>query len=168
MGDIDNRVGISIHTINMGMKRIIDAHMKTAGYDEVTMMHGWVLKYLYENRDREVYQKDIEKRFGIGRSTVTTILQLMEKRDLIYRESVERDARLKRVVLTEKGYKHHDLSEEYITRVHTKVMENISEEEKETFLRIAAKIEQNISNCRSCIGEGISRQSKMKEDGSVC
>lgn len=150
MGDIDNRVGVSIHMLDMGMRRIIDANMKAAGYDEITMMHGWILKYLYDNRDREVYQRDIEKQFGIGRSTVTTIIQLMEKRDLIRRESVEHDARLKKVVLTTKGYKHHDLTEENINQMHKKVMVGISEEEKKTFLKIAEKIGANLKDCKSC------------------
>jgi hypothetical protein len=99
MSNIDNQVGFMVHKLDMGVKRILDAKMKAAGYDEVTMMHGWILKYLYDNRDREVYQRDIEKQFSIGRSTVTTIIQLMEKRDLICRQSVDHDARLKRVML---------------------------------------------------------------------
>ncbi len=144
MAEMDNRVGFMIHKLDMGVKKVLDAKLQAAGYDEVTMMHGWILKYLYDNRDREVFQRDIEKQFSIGRSTVTTIIQLMEKRDLIRRESVEQDARLKKVLLTEKGFKHHDLVEESIYGIHRQIMTNISDEEKLKFLDIVQRMDENL------------------------
>jgi DNA-binding MarR family transcriptional regulator len=81
MQELDNKVGYMIHKVDMGVKKILDATLKEAGYDEATLMHGWILKYLHDNSDRDIYQRDIEKQFGIGRSTVTTIIQLMEKRE---------------------------------------------------------------------------------------
>ncbi|MBQ7775654.1 MAG: MarR family transcriptional regulator [Lachnospiraceae bacterium] len=155
MGEMDNKVGFMIHKLDLGVKKILDANMKAAGYDEVTLMHGWILKYLYDNRDREVYQRDIEKQFSIGRSTVTTIIQLMEKRDLVRRESVEHDARLKKVLLTEKGYQHHDLVEENIYNIHKKIMTGISEEEKILFLDIVQKMESNLKMVKAEINTSI-------------
>ena len=108
------------------------------------IFHEHRSEFLEINKDKEIYQRDIEKQFSIGRSTVTAIIQLMEKRDLVRRESVEHDARLKKVILTEKGYEHHDLVEENIYNIHKKVMAGISEEEKELFLSIARKMESNL------------------------
>lgn len=144
MMEMDNRVGFMIHKLDMGVKKVLEAKLQAAGYDEVTLMHGWILKYLYDNRDRDVFQRDIEKQFSIGRSTVTTIIQLMEKRELIRRESVEQDARLKKVLLTEKGYKHHDLVEESIYGIHKQIMTNITDEEKRIFLDIVQRMDENL------------------------
>lgn len=44
---------------------------------------------------RIIFQKDLETEFCIGRSTVTNILNLMEKKGFVRRESVSYDARLK-------------------------------------------------------------------------
>ena len=66
-------------------------------------MNGWIMRYLYENRKKDIFQKDIEKFFSIGRSTVTNIIQILEKKGYVRRESVEYDARLKKVILTEQG-----------------------------------------------------------------
>ena len=60
-------------------------------------------RYLYEHQDAEIYQKDIEKYFGICRSGVTNIIQALEKKGLVCRASVASDARLKKVMLTEAG-----------------------------------------------------------------
>ncbi len=149
MEGMDNRVGFMIHKLDMGVKKVLEAKMQAAGYDEVTMMHGWILKYLYDNREREIFQRDIEKQFSIGRSTVTTIIQLMEKRDLIRRESVEQDARLKKVLLTEKGFKHHDLVEENIYGIHKQIMTGISDEEKKVFMDIVQRMGENLRVAKS-------------------
>lgn len=141
MGEIDNKIGFRLHRLDMEVKKALDTGMKNAGYDEVTLMHGWILRYLYENREKDVYQRDIEKAFSIGRSTVTTIIQLMEKRELIRRESVASDARLKKVILTEKGYLHHDHAIANFNEVHARMLKDISEEEKEILLDIIDRIE---------------------------
>ncbi len=64
--------------------------------DEVTMMHGWIIRYLYENREQDIFQKDIEQRFAVGRSTVTNLLQLMEKKGFVRRESVKTGCQVKK------------------------------------------------------------------------
>ena len=49
--------------------------------DEITRKNGWIIgDYLASNRDKDIFQKDIEYNFSIRRSTVSGILQLMEKR----------------------------------------------------------------------------------------
>lgn len=50
----------------------------------------------------DIFQRDIERQFGIGRSATSGMLQLMEKNGMIRRTSVPQDARLKKITLTEK------------------------------------------------------------------
>ena len=38
---------------------------------ELTVMHNWVIGYLYRNQQKEIFQKDIEAEFSIARSTAT-------------------------------------------------------------------------------------------------
>ena len=102
------KIGLEIRKLNHEMNRNLELQVKAEGIDEVTLMHGWIMRYLYENREKEIYQKDIEKHFSIGRSTVTSIIQLMEKKGFIERQAVQSDARLKKVLLTEKGEKTHE------------------------------------------------------------
>lgn len=120
---------------------------QTSAFDRLEHMtgtHGWVIKYLYDNRDRDVYQRDIETEFSVRRSTVTGIIQLMEKNGLIVRESVENDARLKKLILTEKAIKLHCMVEATIAEFEENLALGISEEEKEVFFRITDKIKCNL------------------------
>ena len=150
MGNIDNQIGFKIHKVDVEMKKKLDAGMREAGYDEMTLAHGWILKYLYDNRDKKIYQKDIEKHFPIGRSTVTTIIQMMEKRELVYREYVEDDARLKRVLLTEKGFLHHEHVVANFNRIHEEMLGVLTDSEKEMLLHLMDKISNRIEGGSKC------------------
>ena len=85
---------------NLIFRKINQFHREN-GVENVTPMHDWIMSYLYWHKEEPVYQRDIEREFSITRSTVTNILQLMERKGYIERQSVPRDARLKRLVLTE-------------------------------------------------------------------
>ena len=95
----NDSIGHEIKVLNQVLQRKLIYSAKDKGVDKLTLMHGWIIAYLYDHRDEDVYQKDIENAFSIARSTVTSILKLMEKKNYITRESVESDARLKKLVL---------------------------------------------------------------------
>ena len=101
-------VGHQVHRIDRSISKLLEMRVKEEGLDEIALMHGWILRYLYEHQDKEIYQKDIEKYFGICRSAVTNIIQTLEKKGYICRASVANDARLKKVMLTEKGRENHE------------------------------------------------------------
>ena len=62
-----------------------------------------IIRYLARNADHDVFPQDVERRFGITRSTSCRVLGLMERKGLIVREPVPQDARLKKIVLTDKA-----------------------------------------------------------------
>lgn len=95
-------VGRLIHILSHTMKRHNPAEVMEN--DDLTTMQKHVLKFiLLETMHRDLYQKDIEEEFQIRKPTVTGILQLMEKNGYIYRECAKQDARLKRILPTEKA-----------------------------------------------------------------
>ena len=130
-----------VHKMDRSISKLLEARVKAEGLDEGTLMHGWILRYLYEHQDAEIYQKDIEKYFGICRSGVTNIIQALEKKGLVYRASVASDARLKKVMLTEK-------LGEIFKRMDAELEEGITEEELQAFLRVAHKVHLNLRKMR--------------------
>lgn len=138
------RIGYEMHRLDNAIKKKIDFQLREKGLDEATVTNGWILKYLYYNRDKKIYQKDIERHFNIGRSTVTGIIQLMEKKELICRVSVENDARLKQVILLPKGEAIHELITEAILETNREISQCITAQEMETLLELLMKINSNI------------------------
>lgn len=141
---INEQVGFEIHRTEHMMSRRLEAGVKAEGIDEITLSHGWIIRFLYENRERDIYQKDIEKYFLVGRSTVTNSIQLMEKKGLVRREFVECDARLKKVLLTEKGIQSHETIENMIAEINSGILDGIDEQEAQVFLKVIRRIRENI------------------------
>ena len=117
---------------------------KAEGIDEIPLMNGWIMRYLYENRKKDIFQKDIEKFFSIGRSTVTNIIQILEKKGYVRRESVEYDARLKKVILTEQGIESHEKIEAIIGCLNHRMIQGIEDDDLQVFLRVADQIRRNV------------------------
>lgn len=138
-------VGYQIKTLDHMIGRKIMNILLENGMDQVTVMHGWIIAYLYENQDKDIYQKDLEGKFCISRSTVTNILKLMEKKGYIDRISVEKDARLKKLVLTDKA---KALQQKNFIDIHNRVekqmTKNISAENMNTFLEVILKMKENL------------------------
>lgn len=100
-------------------------------------MQCWVIGYIFDNVEiKDIFQKDVEAEFNIRRSTATGILQLMEKNDLIIRQPVSFDARLKKLILTEKALGIHRKVEDQIILVEQRSEKDLTKEEIQTFFRL--------------------------------
>ena len=137
-------VAPTLRRVNRMMKRNLEIHVEEEGIDEITMVHGWFLQYLYENQGKDIFQKDIEKQFGFCKSSITNTIQMMEKKRYLKREAVKQDARLKKVLLTEKGIKAQQAMKSLIDQLDERTLEGITDEELESFFDVMAKIEANL------------------------
>ena len=88
----------------------------------------------------------METELHIAKSTVTSILQAMERSGYITREGVAHDARLKKILLTEEGKKLYRDSEEYIRGVEKRIRGDIPQEDLDVFMRTVMQMEENLKN----------------------
>ena len=135
-------VGFKIKTASNLLKRKINnsALLKSG---EMTAHHGWIIGYLY-NSGGDVFQRDLEQKFNIRRSTATQILKLMEKNGLIIKERVGHDRRLKRLALTPKAIRMHEAVLEEIKSIEKEMLTGLEREELEAFNMVLDKIIQNL------------------------
>ena len=122
--------------------RRLNQFSRANGVEQTTPMHGWIIEYLYRHRDEPVFQRDIEREFSITRSTVTNILQLMERKGYIRRQSVPQDARLKQLVLTEEGICFHEKTMLCFHQTDDYVAGLLTEEENAELLRLLNKLRE--------------------------
>ncbi len=141
--------GRLIHILSHQMKR----QHATMEIDDVclTNIQRHVLKFiLLETMHRDIYQKDIEEEFQIRKSTVTGILQLMEKNGFILRENAKQDARLKKIVPTRKAQS-----------LRPDIIENIQMMEKRLTDGIGA---ENVEICREVLWQMICNLTKYENE----
>ena len=102
-----------------------------SGANHMVASHGWFINYLYNNQRHPIYQKTLEKEFKMARSSVTSIMQAMEKEGYIRRISVAGDARLKEIVLTEEGKHFSEKSRQNMITLEEKVRTGLNKDEIE-------------------------------------
>lgn len=138
----ERNIGFELKTLSNLMKRKMENEISLE--NNVTGNHTYILGFLEHEKDRDIFQKDIEKEFSIRRSTATGILNIMEKRGLIERIPCKEDARQKKIIMTEKGKKIQEESLNKIEKFENALKSCLTQEEIENFLNILDKIKDNI------------------------
>lgn len=135
-------MGKLVHIVSNQLKRRGD-HFETE--NGLTHMQTHVLRYiLLRSLKEEIYQKDIEDEFQIRRSTVTGILQLLEKKGFITRKSVAADGRLKQLIATQKAKILQERIQQDIACTEACMAQNISNEDYRICKRVLAQILRNL------------------------
>ncbi|HRM19605.1 MAG TPA: MarR family transcriptional regulator, partial [Trichococcus flocculiformis] len=133
-----------IRSVWQQVKRLMNRHLtENDGYGLTGMQFAIVSFIAKESTERDVFQKDLEQKFDIRKSTVTGILNTMERDGLLLRETVPYDARLRKMILTDKALQAKKNSEQVIDTVENQLSKGLTEEEIATFLTILEKISKN-------------------------
>ena len=136
----ENDIGFFVRRLSNLIKRDVEKSRLRLGLDPVKGVNGWAIAYFYENRDRDVFQKDFENHFSIRGSTASKILKTMEQKGYIERIAVKNDARLKKIVLTESAKDLHKRITAEIEAREKRLREGLSEEEIKVFFGVMKKL----------------------------
>lgn len=93
----------------------------------------------------DVFQKDIEEEYSIRPSTATELLKQMEKNNLIVREPVAYDNRLKKIVLTDKALRYQKQVVDDLTKLEETLTQDIPAEKMKIFFEVIEKMMDNLS-----------------------
>ena len=137
-----SRIGIELRYLNNLIRRYVDNKLHKKYIDSVTGTNGWIIGYIADHGD--VYQKDLEAEFGITRSTASKVVSLMVQKGLIEHRSVPQDARLKRLVLTDKALELSKLMNQDHEAVETTLKKGFTEEELSNLHSYIERMKQNI------------------------
>ncbi|MDU7905499.1 MAG: MarR family transcriptional regulator [Peptostreptococcaceae bacterium] len=139
------KLGLDISKINHIISRKMDASVINAIDDNLTISQAYVIDFICnEGKDKDVFQKDLESVFDLKRSSISLMLNNMEKNGLIERMLVKEDGRLKKIVLTEKSIKIYEKISDAIDLIENKLSENITEEEVKIFQNVLNKIRNSL------------------------
>ncbi len=109
----------------------------------ITPVQGRILMYI--NESNEVTATDILDRFNsINKSTLSEILNNLEKNEYIIRREHSNDSRKKIIVLTDKASDAIKVLKQNFDKVTNKVLDDVSIEEYEAFKNVINKLERNL------------------------
>lgn len=104
-----------------------------------------VLLYICENKDNSICQNDVKDTFSVTKGTVSKLLSNLEKNDYIERK-IANDKRKKIIVPSKKTLDiYHNFIDEVI-RFDELLLKDFSKEEKELFIKLINKANENLDN----------------------
>jgi len=138
----DFRFGRAVQMIANRFRRLGDENLSNQG---INICQLRILSYLHRNESGgPVYQRTWEDEFGIRRSSVTSVLQNMEKNGYLVRESSPADARTKCLRMTEKGKELDRSLLDYIHSLEEAMMDGISPEERQILKNALLRMLENL------------------------
>lgn len=102
----------------------------------ITGVQMSVIDFLSNCPNNEATQNAIEHEFNIKRSTTTTMVQRMEKHDLVSRLNINSDRRQKKVRLTAKSEKLVSKIKNYMAHDDQRLRSHFSDEELSEVIKI--------------------------------
>ena len=112
--------------------------------DKMTGSGGWIISYIAENYNRDVFQRDLEKEFDITRSTASKNVDLLVENGFIEREPVDYDARLKKLVLTDKAREVFKIMRNDRAALEDQMLKGFSDEEKKQLRVFLKRLSSNL------------------------
>lgn len=123
----------------------------------LTGMQRWTMGFLVDHEGEDIYQRDIEAAFSVSRATASNMLQVMERKGLIKRVSVEHDARLKKLLLTEDARSMLERVERDVNEMEQMLIKGMTKEEVAVLMgyldRIIGNLDINQENCHTRCSE---------------
>ena len=138
----DNLLSLKIKSLNLNLLRALGARYKKMNLG-VTPVQGRIIMFI-DDHDDEVCQKDIERMIACKKSTLSTILNSMEKNNLIIRKGSANDSRRNSLILTPYSIEIATKLKDDMIEINKLLGENITKDEYIIFSDVLEKINQNI------------------------
>lgn len=126
------------------MTKFIENKLKENDINEIVPSYGNILTALYNN-DGKLSMKDIGNLVGKDKSTITALVNKLLQLGYIKKDKCNEDKRVTFITLTEKGKELEGKFENISNEVYKTAYKGFSNEEKEIFLRLLKKMNNNFN-----------------------
>ncbi|MBE5889981.1 MAG: MarR family transcriptional regulator [Lachnospiraceae bacterium] len=155
MGDpkLHKHFGHIFRLIHNGIDRYFTNHNLDSFGVKLTMAQCAVMHYLYDHKETDVFQKDIENAFQISGATASNTLKGMEKQGVITRTPMPEDGRKKKIALTERGRQFHERAISNMEELERTLIKGMTEEEVTTYRRLLLKSVENLDEITGMLSD---------------
>lgn len=96
---------------------------------ELTAMSGLLLKYLDDHIEKNVFLTDLEAEFSIRKSSLTEMINSLERKGYVRKSSIDGDGRYKKITITAQGQELNNHFNEVATAFEEEMLSILTEEE---------------------------------------
>ena len=143
---MERAIGIELRKLSNLTCRYFEQKTNKKQVDAITGTNGWIICYIadQESRGNPVFQRDLENRFGITRSTASKVVSLMVQKGLVEQRPVPDDKRLRRLVLTERAQQVKQLMDEDHLNFERTLRRGLSDADVRTLFSLLDKLKDNL------------------------
>lgn len=131
-------IGNLIHELD---KNILTYYNNVLKEYLITFQQAIIILTIYASQE-EIYQKNIEKKMGLTNPSVTSLIQNMISKDLVYKIQSKKDARYFHLHLTPKSLSMVDEIANKIIDANNTLLSPLTEEEAITLQNLLCKLTQ--------------------------
>ncbi len=146
--ELKQSLGNQLRILTNAIRHTVCIHNRGALNHNITMLQMGILRHLLKHQGIPVFQKDIEEQIEIGKSTLSEVINVMEKNDLLKRVPSRKDGRYRELVITEKGREVGRSFAEGAEKFNEQLCTGISDEELRICLDIIERMTENVKNIR--------------------
>ena len=145
-GRMERAIGIELRKLSNLACRYFEQQTNKKQVDAITGTNGWIIGYIAKrtSQGEPVYQRDLETRFGITRSTASKVVSLMVQKGLLTQNSVSEDKRLRQLTLTPRAEQVLQLMDQDHRQFETALRQGFSPEELETLFSLLDRLKDNL------------------------
>ena len=138
---LDESIGLLSNQTNRKMLRYVNSELK--GYD--ITLEQWVV-LLILGKENIMNQKQLAEKLEKDQPTLARILDILERKKLIERQSIKEDRRSFSVHITDLGRSLKDEVAIFLEDIFEKMLVGISEAKIDTYREVMMQINHNITN----------------------
>ena len=137
-------LAIELKVLNNLILRDLENRARLTAGDMISGVNGMIMGYILQHGDRDVYQRELEREFGLTRSTISKVVNLMERKGLVERAPAEHDARQRRLRLTDRAREVAGLVQEESRLLSSRLLSDFKDEEIAILMKYIERMTQNM------------------------
>ena len=142
MDDLEERFSNALHGTARAWRQAIDRRLKFLGVSQAS----WMTIAVAAKARRPLSQSELADRLPVEGATMVAMLDRLVKSGFVTRESSTTDRRIKRVVITEAGYRLYDKVKAEAAAVRKDLLGKIDPVNLETATRVLEELQRMIED----------------------
>src|ERR1019366_3055683 len=142
MDDLEERFSNALHGTARAWRQAIDRRLKFLGVSQAS----WMTIAVAAKARRPLSQSELADRLAVEGATMVARLDRLVKSGFVTRESSTTDRRIKRVVITEAGYRLYDKVKAEASAVRKDLLGKIDPVNLETATRVLEELQRMIED----------------------
>ncbi|MFC6180070.1 MarR family winged helix-turn-helix transcriptional regulator [Lactiplantibacillus daowaiensis] len=142
MLDPQTTILFRVRNLSLSLDKYVKKTNAVFNRKPISKLQGMAAGYLFQHRDQEIHQRDLEQAMGISKSTASGLVSRMVKNGVIVTAPAT-DVRYKRIFLTKASIQEMATIDAAAQKMEATLSHGVSDADLATFFKVMAQIQKN-------------------------